>query len=474
MSGDLWARASSALGWSFFNTIASRLGTLAIGIVLARLLGPEQFGVFAVAMVALLAVLSFNELGVSLAIVRWPGEPREIVPSVMTISIAMSTLLYGVSYVAAPAFCAAMGAPEATDVVRTLGLSVIISGCVATPAALLQRAFLQGRRTIADQVNNWLGAGVSIALALAGWGAMSLAVGRIAGALASGVLFFVFCPEPVRIGFDREVAGRLLRFGLPLAGSSIVVFAVTYVDQLIVGWMLGPAAVGLYVLAFNLSNWPVGVFSQPVRQVAPAAFARLQDDPPAMRSAFLAAFGLLAAITLPMCLLMSGAARPIIGFVYGEPWLGAAGALAWLGVFAALRVLYELIYDFFVVLASSRVVFTVQVVWLVALLPALFVGTSQWGVAGAAAAHVAVASLVVLPLYLRELRRAGLGVGAMASRVVVPLAAALAVGGTALAVQSVMTDRFLILVVASVVALGVVGVLMLRMRPVLAGLRGTG
>ena len=68
------------------------LGTLGIGIVLARVLGPESFGTFAVALVALMAVLSFNELGVSLAIVRWPGDPARIVPTVNTISAAGSVV----------------------------------------------------------------------------------------------------------------------------------------------------------------------------------------------------------------------------------------------------------------------------------------------------------------------------------------------------------------------------------------------
>ena len=69
------AQAGRALVWSLANTAAGRLGTLAIGIVLARLLGPAEFGTYAVAFVALMAMLSFNELGVSLAIVRWQRRP---------------------------------------------------------------------------------------------------------------------------------------------------------------------------------------------------------------------------------------------------------------------------------------------------------------------------------------------------------------------------------------------------------------
>ena len=76
----LGARAGRALGINVANTLVSRLGTLLIGIALARILGPEEFGTFAVGLLALLAILSFNELGVSLAIVRWQGSPKEIAP----------------------------------------------------------------------------------------------------------------------------------------------------------------------------------------------------------------------------------------------------------------------------------------------------------------------------------------------------------------------------------------------------------
>ena len=115
----------------------------------------------------------------------------------------------------------------------------MLDGLVCTPVGLLDRSFRQDRRMIADQVNGWLGALVSIGLAWAGLGAMSLAVGRIAGAVAGAVLYLAFSPEPLRFGFDRARARALLRYGMPLAGSTVVVFAVTNVDQLVVGHMLG-------------------------------------------------------------------------------------------------------------------------------------------------------------------------------------------------------------------------------------------
>jgi PST family polysaccharide transporter len=406
-SPQLAGHATRAFGWSFLNTALSRLGTLLIGIVLARVLGPTEFGTFAVATVVLLAVLSFNELGVSLAIVRWKGDPLAIAPTVTTISVAMSALLFVVMYASAPVVASALGDPGATGVVRLMSVAVVISGAVATPAALLQRDFRQRRKLVIDQVNTWFGAGLSLALALAGWGAWSLAVGRVAASLLGGVLYVASSSYPYRFGFDRRVAGHLFGFGLPLAGTSLIVFGVGYAEQMTAGAVLGATALGYYVLAFNLASWPVNMFSQPLRSVAPAAFARLQDDEPRMNAAFVSLVRVLAIVTLPVCLTLAAAAPQVVGLVYGEEWLPAAPVLRLLAVLAALRILFELAYDYLVVRRRSGRLLAVQLVWLVALLPALWYAAHRFGLPGVAAGQLLVVGVVVLPLYLGSLGSVG-------------------------------------------------------------------
>jgi PST family polysaccharide transporter len=366
-----------------------------------------------------------------------------------------------------------MGSPAAANVIRVLAINVVIDGLVSTPAALMQRYFRQGKKMVADQANNWVGTGTSIALALAHFGAMSLAIGRLAGAAVAAVIFIVFSPEPLRFGFDRKIAGSLFRFGMPLAGASIIVFAVQNVDQIVVGRLLGATALGYYALAFNISSWPLNIFSMPVRSVAPALFSRLQHDRPAMRRGFLVGVGLLESVTLPVCLVISGAAVPIVHFVYGTRWEPAAAALVWLGGLAAVRIMFEFVYDFFVVIARSRVVFTVQLIWLVVLVPALIAGTKVYGIAGTGMAEVAVALGVVLPWYLTELNRVSIRRLAVATRLWLPLLAAGAVCAAAGALSHVIHNAFSACAAAGLVALGVVAVLGYHMRHEVSGLRAT-
>jgi len=325
-NNTLAAKASRALGWNFVNTALSRLGTLGISIMLARLLGPHVFGAYAVALVALYAMQTFNELGMSLAIVRWEADPRDIIPTITTVSVAVSIVTYVGCFWIAPAYASAMGASSATGVVRVLALAILIDGFCNTPVGLLQRRFQQGKATIATQVGNWTGTGLTVALALSHYGAMSLAIGQVTGSLVVAIFLIAFAPESLRFGFDPAKARALLRFGLPLSGSALITFAVTSVDQIVVGHMLGPTSLAFFVLAFNLANWPYNMFLGPVRNVAPAVFSRLQHDQPAMRSAFLSAARILTAVSLPICLLIGGSATALVGFVYGARWLPAAGS----------------------------------------------------------------------------------------------------------------------------------------------------
>lgn len=460
-----------ALGFSTVNTALSKLASLVIGVALARILGPDEFGTFAVALIALMAVLSFNELGVSLAIVRWPGDPARLAPTVTTVAIGSSLLLAGLMAWAAGPFATAMGDPDAVLPVRLLALCIVVNGVVATPAALLQRAFRQDQRLVADQVNLWLGAVVSIALAVAGVGAMSLVVGRLTGALVSAVLFLRFSPLPFRPGLDRTLVPALLRFGLPLAAASLVVFGVGFADQLAVGGVLGPTLLGAYVLAFNLASWPVQLLSAPLRQVTPPLFARRQHDPELVRRTLVGISRPLLALAVPCCVALAVCAGPVVRVVYGDAWSAAAEPLRWLALAAVVRILAELVYDYLVIVGRTSWLLAVQVVWLAALAPAVVVGTHLGGLAGAALAQLVVGVVVVGPAYALALHQARTPAWRLLPGLLLPAAA----GVVLLAVVSLPGLRggpdLLVLGACGLATAAAWAVLLGRLRPEVALLR---
>lgn len=409
-----------ALSLSMLNTVIARAGTFLTGIVLARLLTPSDFGVYAVALVALTGLLSLNELGVSLALVRWRGDPRAIAPTVTTIAIGASVLLYIGCWFAAPAFTRALGAPDGTGVLRLLCVSVVIDGITSAPAQLLNRNFRQGRRLLVDSANLVVTTGVTVALAATQHGAWSLAAGTLVGNAIAAVILFQLASYWPRPGFDRRQAAELLRFGLPLAAGSALMIAMLNVQYVITGSILGATALGLYVLAFNLSSWPVNVFSQVVRRVSFAAFSRLQDDPVQRHEALTRMATLLAAVTLPVCSLLGVLALPAVVTVYGAKWTPAAAALPSLAVVALVRVAGELAYDYLVALGRSRTTMWLQGTWVLLLCAALPLGASLDGIRGVAWVNAAVALIVMLPAYTLALARTGAPMRSVAAQLARP------------------------------------------------------
>ena len=414
-------KVTKALGMSLLNTAVGRVGTVLTGILLAHILVPEDFGAFAVALVALNAVLSINELGVSLALVRWPGNPRDIAPTVTTISMISSTALFLVCWFGAPEFAAELGSPSATGVVRLLCSSVLIDGATAAAAQFVNREFRQGTRLVVDFSNLGLSTGITVALALAGFGPWSLAVGRLVGNGLSAVLLFRLVELWPKPGFDRAKAGELIRFGLPLAGASLLVFAMLNVDYVVTGHLLGAVALGLYLQAFNLASWPVNMFSTVVRRVSLAAFARVQHDAERRQDVLARLAGLLMACTLPVCALLGLLALPIVTTLYGQEWKGATGALEFLVILGAVRVASELGYDYLVALGLANRTMWLEAGWFVALVIFLPLGAMADGIRGVGGAHAAVAVLFVLPAFVWAIRKTGMPVGKLGKAVVRPV-----------------------------------------------------
>lgn len=460
----LAVKIGSAVRWSAFNSLLQRVSQVAVSIVLARLIAPEQFGVFAVALVVLNIVLNISELGVSVALVRATGPIKHMAPTVTTISLASGAVLALLCFTGAPWFASALGAPEATGVIQLMSVALLIAGASAVPSALLQRGFRQDHKFIADTSGFAVGTAVAILLAVLGFGPWSLAWSRVATNATTAVIMFALTKERYRPGFDRTQARAVLAFGLPLAGSSLLIFGVMNVDYIVIGSMLGTLSLGLYTLAFNLSSWPVGAFSAPIRSVSLAAFSQLRDDPVRFQRSFSRALGLLALFTVPACVLLGALGEPLIRFVYGERWAAAAAPLALLVLVGALRVALELAYDYLASAGHSKAILTIHLLWLAALIPTLAVAAHLDGIRAVAAGHVVVVVLVVVPAYLVAFRPLGVRAAALASSLTRPVLGGLVMIAVAVTVQRLVDGDATQLLLGGLLSIAAYAAVMYPMR----------
>jgi O-antigen/teichoic acid export membrane protein/alpha-beta hydrolase superfamily lysophospholipase len=417
----LGALVRNNLGWSFANNVSGRSLTFISSLVLARLLVPREFGVFAIALVVYSLLISLNDVGIYATIVRWPGDIDEVAPTATTLIFLTSLVVYGVFFVAAPYLCQLVGAPDAAGVTRLLCLAIVVDGIFAVPTGMLTRYYQQNRLAVADLVNSVVATVVSILLALHGHGVWSLAWGRLLGNLVGAILCTWFSKRRYRPGFKVDAAKKLVRSGAPLLGTSAVTIGVFNVDYLTIGRILGPTALGYYVLAFNVSSWAISIFSFAIDRVSIPTFARLRGNPEALRATFIRGMTLLCLVTFPVCALMAALNHPLVLFMYGSRWAPSTDALEFLAIFAVVRIIQDLAMDTLIAVGNSMSTLVLQSCWLIVLIPTLILGAHLDGITGVAIGHLVVGFLVVTPIYTLVIQRLGVSLRSLLKHLAWPL-----------------------------------------------------
>jgi lipopolysaccharide exporter len=392
------------LAWSTVNILTLRFGNLLVGIVLARLLAPEEFGVFAVGLTVLTVLSGFADLSMSVDLVR-AKNPEERAPTVASVSLISGILLALAMSLGSGQIASLLNAPDAANVLMVLSWSLVLTSFCVVPFAKLQRNFDQKKIFATSVVDLTLSTTVTIGAILLGMGPMALALGRLAGQGAATVLQFVLAGVRPQFGLDRAIARSALAFGLPLAAANVLSWALLSVGNVAIARIGGAAALGLYVLAFNISSWPMNAIGQAVRGVSLAGFSRTDESRHAQ--SLVTGSALTWAAGLPAGVLLAALAQPLVVLLYGEPWAHASTALAALGIFGAVRVLVDLVATYLIARGASRAVLYVQIVWFAALIPVVALCTQRWGIAGAGWAQVAIAALVVFPAYALAVKHVG-------------------------------------------------------------------
>jgi O-antigen/teichoic acid export membrane protein len=441
--GEVGRKAGRGLRWSLFGNVVMKAGSFAMSLVLARLLTNDDFGVFAIALAASQFVIHVNDAGVIAATVQWRGKLEEIAPTATVVAIASSLGLYVLFWVIAPYYAAFAGSEDATWVIRILMATNVVYGLTAVRSATLMRRFEQDKLAWANLAGFGANATVSITLAAGGAGAYSFAWGQLSGAALTGVLVMLLARVRFVISFDRERAARLLRFGLPLCVGLGIEGLLLNVDVVIVGDALGAAQLGFYLLAYNIAAWVPGIIGTALRYVALPSFSRLAEDgPDAVRAGVRTAVPLLGCLVLPIAAVMSVLSPALIEFLYGEPWLPSAPVLQFLAIVMAVRMISLLVTDLLAGLGITRATLWVNVLWALALVPALLAGARLGGIQGAAMAHASVAVGLALPMLAFALHRARVPVRLFAAGLARPVLGAVAAGAVMAALATVVEGAF--------------------------------
>jgi lipopolysaccharide exporter len=407
-SGDsqsLSSRVRKGALWVVASNLLLRLANVLLTAVIARILSPHDFGVFAVALTAYGIISSLGELGVSSCLIRADLDIDRLAPTVTTISVISSVIFAGAMAALARPIATALGSVAAVGPVRVLALAVLLLGVFAVPTAQMARDFKQDKVFLANAIAFVPSTVLLIILAEAGSGAMAFAWSMVVRQLVVGCVLFVSAPRYYRPGLTRTALSVVLTFGIPLAAANFVNFTLLNVDYAFVGHLLGAVSLGIYLLAFAVASWPSALLGGVINNVSMPAFSRVKHDSALLMNAMAAAVRAVSLIVMPICAMLIALAHPLVLALYGQKWKAVANVLVILALYSAIFVICLLFANMLTSLGRTKTLLLLQIIWIGTLVPAMLIGVHKDRIMGAAYAHVAVIAPIVLPSYLLAIKR---------------------------------------------------------------------
>jgi PST family polysaccharide transporter len=425
---SLEAKALRGVPWTMLAYGANKLITVGTTVILARLLVPADFGLFALALLATNGLSMFNDLGLGGTLVLRQDLDRRAQGTVLTVMMGTAATLAVLLAACAPLAARAFGEPRLEEILLALSPLVLLGGVNWFHEALLQRELEFRRRFLALTAQSVAYAMTAISLgALADAGVWSLVGGQLAGTLAYGAVLLLVVPYHVRPAFDPDVVRLAVRTGSGFLVQRTCAFLQENADYLAVGRVLGPTSLGFYSMAYRLGELPYWAIADPVAKVTFPGFARMRERGEDLRPTFLTTLRTVALVACPLSLALSAAADPFTRVILGDSWLPMIPVLSILGIWGVLRPVQVTLGWLLNSAGAAGLMGAISVATLVVLVPVLFVAADRGGIDAVAWVMVAdmVLSSVLLTLAIRS--RVQLA-PAKVLRAVAPLVPALVLG----------------------------------------------
>jgi O-antigen/teichoic acid export membrane protein len=438
---DLRKKTRWSILWTVVRIASDQMFSFVVFVILARLLSPHEVGTFAIAVAFIEVSRVIAIQGMVSNIPRSKKLTPELADTVFWTNLAMSVLVAFVVLGLAPIIMAVIDQPESAPPLQALGFILPIAALGATHMSLRLREFGHKSLALRSLVGGTIGGGAAIAAAFAGWGIWSLVLQRFVTESMNALMAWLSYNWVPGRRFSTKQLRTIWGFGFNMALTQILGLLPRRAMDLVLGTMIGAAAVGIYRTAGRTSELVANGTVAPFTTVAVQTLSRLQTDTKEMTKAFRWMVSRSAMLTIPAMVGFGVLAPDAVPAIYGEKWRDA-GVLA--QTFACLGVIYSVSAfssPLLMALGRGALLRTLALTQLAATIVVALLA-APFGVFVVAWASVARA-YCSLPLTLWMLKRAsGISPWDALSAIVKPLTASLIMGAAVWGLMELIRPMF--------------------------------
>lgn len=323
-NGSLSKKAAQGTFWLFLFRIVDQFFRLIRTIILARLLAPNDFGLFGITVMAVSLLETFSQNGFHQALTQKKGDIAPYLDSAWVVQVVRGLALALMLFFLSPFIAIFFKAPEAEHILRVVAIAVALQGFYNIAIVYFSKE-LEFHKYFSYQI---IGTAfdflVSVAIAFIFHSVWALVFGLLAGTLARLVVSYVAYSYYPRFRFNALQAKELFSFGKWVFVSNVIVFFIIQADSFFVAKVLGITALGFYQIAYKI---PSILAIEILAGAIFPAYAKIQDDLAKIKEAYLKTLRLFSFLLLPMAGGIFIITPEFIRLFLGEKWLPATSAM---------------------------------------------------------------------------------------------------------------------------------------------------
>ena len=376
---SLRQRTISGLFWSFIDSFSNQGLIFIIGIILARLLSPREFGLIGMITVFIAVSESFINSGFSQAIIRKKNCTETDLSTVFYFNLFAGAFFLGILIITAPLISKFFSEPRLTSLIRVLSIVLIIDALTMVQRTTLTKRIDFKLQTKISVISTIFSGVVGISLAYKGFGVWSLVAKTISQRGMNSFLLWLWNRWRPLLVFSRQSFSEMFSFGSKLLISGLIDTIYRNIYNLVIGKYYSAQELGYYTRADQFRNLPSKNLNNIISRVSYPVLSQIQDDPVKLKAGYKKIIKSTMFITFILMAGMAAVAEPMVISLIGEKWRQSIAYLQLLSFVGALYPLHALNLNMLNVQGRSDLFLKLEIIKKVLAVPTIIIGI-LWGI----------------------------------------------------------------------------------------------
>lgn len=361
MGDNLKQRTIGALTWSVVDRVAQQSVQFIVGIIMARLLLPEDYGLMGIVMVFAAIAYTMVDGGLCSALVRTRDLSELHSNTVFYANLGISALMYALLFVCAPLIADFYGEPLITPIARVMFTAIIFNSFYLVPYALFGRAMDYKSMAKVNFVSVFVSGSAGVAMAYNGFGVWALVAQQLSYHFVRMLMFYAVSRWKPRLMFSFALLKEFWGFSLHLLSNNLIGVLFNNLYTFLIGKLYPIKQVGYYSQAYKMND-TVSFTFQSILSTAYNMFSQIIDQKERMARILGELIKKVSVISMPLMAFLIAGAGELFYVLYGDKWLPAVPYFRLLCASAIFLPMHQINIHALNALGLSKVTFRIELV----------------------------------------------------------------------------------------------------------------